>query len=134
MARNYSVTVCRTAVASATFTVEAMDADEAQRKALESASNHEFGSGQAEYGIESLDCAEKREVLFQEDNQGRGPQVAELIVGQRPLTIEAARESALWPWADAFLDAEKLQHLIENGCSSVFLSYRGSWQPATLFR
>ena len=63
-----------------------------------------------------------REVLFQEDNDGQGPTIAE----------------ARWPdgWRRVWqpLNASLLDQWMAEGVSEIFLAYRGSWEPAKLYR
>ena len=64
----------------------------------------------------------RREVKFQEDNDGQGPMVAE----------------ARWPngWHRVWrpLGIKLLDEMIAQGVTEIFLAYRGSWEPKKLYR
>jgi hypothetical protein len=71
----------------------------------------------------------KLEVLFQEDNHGQGPLVAE-IYWYQPGTCDVARVKRIWD----FLTVQRLNGWCASGVNEVLLQHRGGWHPALLYR
>lgn len=70
----------------------------------------------------------KRECLFQEDNNGAGPTVAELYWQDGSGNVLRLRPS----WQT--LTTELLDAWIEEGVTEVFLQHRGGFTPRQLYR